>query len=202
MSNDASARCIYSNGVITMTPSDIIKLSNNLEEVKKYFGWLVKIKYQKNVKMDRGLKRSLTIDPAIEQEFEPEDKYYILAGLAINSTPDNIILNCIHITKSENISIYWKIKLNTAGIVYFNKEPNRFDILSMELHQYITKDIELKLMPKWKRILEEEKTKVWEKYSQYPIMDLLPLEIVEKIISYIPISVPISTIKFDRYGVN
>ena len=64
-----------------------------MDEIRKYIGWLIKIKYKPNLNYS-GLRRSLTYNPYIQQEFSPEDTYYILAGFEFGSTPENLILLC------------------------------------------------------------------------------------------------------------
>lgn len=122
------------------------------------------------------------------QEFEPDETFYILAGFEYDSTPENIILLCKHITKSEDIRIYWKLKVSTAGIVHFSNEPNLYDIMEIKLHEYINKEIESQLMPKWTNLLEAEKKKHSIKWQNLPILASLPLELVELVASYISVN--------------
>jgi hypothetical protein len=163
---------------IVVLPEEIKVLS--MESLNKYFGFLVKFRIVKNGYT--GLRRSLTRVPYFKQEFIPDENiYYILSHIGTH-------LAFKSICKDEDIRRHWYFRPSSSGIVHFTmEEHNRYDITEIHIYEYITPDIEKLLDDIHMTRLSRIRKDMLNKY--YKIITVFPIEILEKIVNFIPIEV-------------
>jgi hypothetical protein len=168
------------DSVITIKNDDLIKMTDI--QLKKYMGYPFKITWKPNYYV--GLRRSLTVNPYMKQEFQPNpDKFYILDRLQSGFIYPRGLNN----QYADEIGLYryWFINAITAGIVHFHNDINRYDIECIHIYKYITPELELALDEKQVTKVDRIRRALLDKY--WSNLESLSDELIELVLNYIPI---------------
>jgi hypothetical protein len=166
----------------TFTREEIQNMS--FEEIEKFKGCLFKFKISGYVFPEGVMKRSYGIVGGDEYEFYPlEDRYYLFEEL--NKFNSGIYSSCIAtfnslIPNSDNYHQIWMLNIEQGGIVNSLRQPNSYNILSIEIYSYITPEIYSILPEKYLLIYEQKK----EEVKSSKELGMLPDDILDIIIKY------------------
>jgi len=166
----------------TFTREEIQNMS--FEEIEKFKGCLFKFKISGYVFPEGVMKRSYGIVDADEYEFYPiEDRFYLFREL--NLFNSGIYSSCIAtfnslIPTGDNYHQIWMLNTVQGGIINSLREPNSYNILSIEIYSYITPEIYSILPEKYLLIYEHKK----EEVKRSKELEILPDDILDIIIKF------------------
>jgi len=164
----------------TFTREEIQNMS--FEEIEKFKGCLFKFKISGYVFPEGVLKRSYGIVDGDEYEFYPiEDRFYLFKEF-IKFTYNSICYATFNslIPTSNNYYQIWMLNTVQGGIINSLREPNSYNILSIEIYSYITPEIYLLLPEKYLLIYEKKK----EEVKRSKELEMLSDDILDIIIKY------------------
>lgn len=171
--------------ITVLKNDDLIKFTPR--EFSKFLGCIIKIVCTPNPY--DGLRRSITCIPDIQQEFLPEtDRFYLIYRQHHNL----IYLRKLNETNETAPRRYWSLRLNTAGITIYEKEPNYYDITKVFIYNHITSEMFSDLNEKQREKIEQQKKALVKsdtdrdfKLSKY----ILQKDIFDIVITYLPIPI-------------
>ena len=177
------------------TGNDIIITGNELKRhtramLEPFIGMLVKVSFEHNY-LGNILRRELAYNSDMNQEFIPsQEQWYIFNGFdKCYSNTENIIMRFTNIDTSIHVYRYWIVKVNTAGIVHFSDEPNRWNVINLCFRTMVNKGVVATMTAvhraRFRIKLEELKKKMHTNVK----LSVLPVDIIEIILNelFIPV---------------
>lgn len=155
----------------------------SFEEIEKLKGCLFKFKISEYVFPENVMMRSYGIVDGDCYEFYPiEDKFYLFKNFmkfTSNIEECYATFSSLIPTNGNNHQI-WMLNTTEGGIVNSLRQPNSYNILSIEIYCYITPEIYSILPEKYLSIYEQKKEEV--KISKE--LGMLPDDILDIINKY------------------